>query len=485
MNMINKHEEELYYSFIDQDNEKVTEWIRMPAIVKKYTEDAVKASNFNHVPSSMSFFVLLGQICKDMVAIPSGINVDDCRIQFAWLQTSGTGKSTLTNWYLPIVRETFDLINAEHGTDFDIFDVTDYTDAALIGSMEKRREEVEDEDGRTRTIEVDVQIPGQLNGSGLAMWDEFEYSGIFKQSQHKEQAVVYLNTFMNTLWGETWVIKKKLKQGDEPIICECMRSIYATTYIPKMLTSVIADKGVLQRLLLFVYEVPQHQQKDMRRRLISDWGTIQDREEPKLKYARSLLHIYNALKERYDDVGQDPLRTIRISKDANDALNQECYIMEQYISNSRQEVFDAMETFINRILKHIQKLAILCCIAEAPSIPDKSKRFIVTQNHVLQASYLIRQCYKSLVSWLDEALRTERKSVAEKANVGIFKKVYLDMSQNTKDGWVHKTKLLATVRKETKKSQGTIYKWWEKVSEYFEEQRINKQVYIKIKEEET
>ena len=64
MNMINKHEEELYYSFIDQDNEKVTEWIRMPAIVKKYTEDAVKASNFNHVPSSMSFFVLLGDLLK-------------------------------------------------------------------------------------------------------------------------------------------------------------------------------------------------------------------------------------------------------------------------------------------------------------------------------------------------------------------------------------------------------------------------------------
>jgi len=59
------------------------------------------------------------------------------------------------------------------------------------------------------------------------------------------------------------------------------------------------------------------------------------------------------------------------------------------------------------------------------------------------------------------------------------------MGQQTKDGWVHKTKLLATVRKETKKSQGTIYKWWEKVEEYFDTNRINKQVYIKLKEEET
>ena len=40
---------------------------------------------------------MLGQLCKDMVAIPSGANIDDCRIQFLWLQTSGTGKSTLSN----------------------------------------------------------------------------------------------------------------------------------------------------------------------------------------------------------------------------------------------------------------------------------------------------------------------------------------------------------------------------------------------------
>ncbi|SVB63187.1 uncharacterized protein METZ01_LOCUS216041, partial [marine metagenome] len=170
----------------------VTEKTGLPAIVDKYTEDAVKASNYNYIPSSLSFFVILGQICKDMIAIPSGVNIDDCRIQFAWLQTSGTGKSTLTNWFMPIVRETFQQINDKHGTQFNIFDVTDYTDAALIGSFEKREEEIMEENGQVRRVMVDTPIPGQLEGDGLAMWDEFEYSGIFKQSQHKENAIVYL-----------------------------------------------------------------------------------------------------------------------------------------------------------------------------------------------------------------------------------------------------------------------------------------------------
>ena len=287
---------------------------------------------------------------------------------------------------------------------------------------------------------------------------------------------------MNTLHGETWIISKKLKKGDEPIESRCKRSIYATSYIPKTLTSVITEKGVLQRLLTFIWEVPQDIQKNMRRQLISDFGTITEREAPKLKYATALAKIYDAVKERYDEVGQDPMKVIRISPRAKDALLRECILMEQYIEHSRPEVFTAVETFINRILKHIQKLAVLCAVAEAPSISDKSKRFIVTAKNVEQAAYLVRQCYKSLVSWLDEALRVERQAVAEQANIGVFKGIYNKMDKT--EGWVHKALLLQEVRKHTKKSQATIYNWWKKgIEEHFEEKRIDKSAYIKLKEE--
>ena len=329
-----------------------------------------------------------------------------------------------------------------------------------------------------------VPIYGQLHGEGMAIWDEFEYSGVFKQSQHKENAIVYLNTFMNTMWGETFVISKKLKQGDEPIECICKRSVYGTSYIPKTLTSVITEKGVLQRLLIFIWEVPQDVQKKMRRKLISDYGTVQQKEAPKIKYSKSIATIYDAVKERYDEVGQDPLKVIKIAPDARDALLRECILMEEYISHSRPEVFQAVETFINRILKHIQKLAVLCAVAEAPSIKDKSKRFIVTQKNVQQAASIVRQCYKSLVSWLDEALRVEKVAVAQTANLGVFKAIYRDMDSN--DGWVHKTLLLQEVRKKTQKGQQTIYNWWKKsIGEYFEENRINKSVYVKLKEDMT
>ena len=131
------------------------------------------------------------------------MNIDDTRLHFLWMQTSGTGKSTLTNWVKPILKLLNETLNNKHGTEFNIFDVVEYTDAALIGSIANERQSIEDDDGNVTTVDVKVQIDGELEGHGLAMWDEFEYSGVFKQSQHKEQAVVYLNTFMNTLWGET------------------------------------------------------------------------------------------------------------------------------------------------------------------------------------------------------------------------------------------------------------------------------------------
>ena len=58
-------------------------------------------------------------------------------------------------------------------------------------------------------------------------------------------------------------------------------------------------------------------------------------------------------------------------------------------------------------------MAVLSAIAEAPSITDKSKRFIVTERNVRQASFLVRQCYQSLVSWLDMALKVQAKLMAE------------------------------------------------------------------------
>jgi len=128
------------------------------------------------------------------------------------------------------------------------------------------------------------------------------------------------------------------------------------------------------------------------------------------------------------------------------------------------------------------RIAILCCIAESPGIPDKNNRFIVTPRNVAQASILIRQCYKSLVSWLDDALKVEKQQAQENANIGAFKDAYNELKD--KDGWVNKSLLIARVREITNKSQSTIYNWLDTIGDSFEEETISRKKYVRLKEVE-
>jgi len=478
--MIDENElDELYYGFIEDEQE--SNKLSLPIFIEEYVKSATEVSKYNHVPAAISAFVLLGQICKDKVSLVSGRRTEDTRIPFLWMQTSGTGKSEMYNFYGPVSRKTFQILNLKHKTNFTIFDIKEITDAALIGSLKQEEHIVEDDDGNRRKEYISVPIKGALEGSGLIVYDEFEHSGVFRQTQHRENVVLYLNTLMNSLHGQNWQITKKLKDSDEPIICLCRRSPYATTYIPEGLTKVISEKGVLQRMLIFIWEVPQHIQDEIRESVILEVGTKIDNVAPINKFANGFVKIYEALDERFKEVDENPEKVIVYSDNFTDALMREFWSMKNYIANSRPEVLTIAGNFITRMNNHLVRMAVLCCIAEAPSIKDKSKRYIVNTNHVVQASSLIRQCYKSLVSWLDVALKVHKKTLEDRANVNAFRESYQELKD--KDGWVSKTRLFGKVREKTGKHDSTLYKWWQTIEEHFETKRIAKRVYVKIMEE--
>ena len=302
--------------------------MQLPNLIRAYVKDGTDVSKFNEVPATLTFFNLLGQIVKDKVIIVRGKGREDTRVPILWLQTSGTGKTELFNFYGPIAQKVFEILNAKYGYNYDIFDITDFTDAALVGSIKQERQVVEDENGEPMTSYVDVQIDGALEGSGLMVFDEFEYSGVFRQSQHKENVIVYLNKVMNTLHGNNYVIKKKLKDGGI-ITCDCQRSPYACSYIPKGLTNVIAEKGVLQRMLIYIYEVPQAVQDEIREQLLREVGHEIDLEMPITRYANAFIKIYEALDERYEEVDKNAKKVIIYGDGFNDALVREypCEIM--------------------------------------------------------------------------------------------------------------------------------------------------------------
>lgn len=458
----------------------------LPKIVAEFQADAAKVSHYNEIPAAMSFFTILGQISKEFVTIPTGRNREDSRIHFCWIQTSGTGKSTLWNFVGPVAKRTFERIN-NVGTHphlispvdghamprrFDIFGVTDYTDSVLLGTF---NEDI-DEDGN-KSLE---RVSGLLEGSGLAHWDEFEYSGIFKQSQHKENSIVYLNTLMNTLAGESWVISKALtKFGGEIMHCYSERSVLAMTYPPNNLNNVIAEKGVLQRMVMYVVDVPDGVQHKMRLEQLSKVGTIEEVNQPIDKYVNALVEIYNMLKEHHEEMGGDSTKTIRFAEGFNANLILEYKNMRAELSKCRKEVADLASNFTTRLMVNLTKMSILVCIARSLNIKDKNDRFLATGQHVREAALIMRKCYISLVSWLEQSLKVRKASIAEKSLEPQFMSIYKE-SEKDNEGFVHKSKFLLGIIEKTGKSKAQIYRHFKQIEHKFDEKTHGKYKYIRL-----
>ena len=130
----------------------------LPYVAREFQKSAVKVSHMNEIPAAISFFTILGQVVKDFIIIPNGRNHEDTRIHFCWVQTSGTGKSTLWNFVGPVANKTFEKINQNNKhppfirenvpmtRTFGTFGVTDYTDSVLIGGY---KENIDDDGNKS------------------------------------------------------------------------------------------------------------------------------------------------------------------------------------------------------------------------------------------------------------------------------------------------------------------------------------------------
>ncbi len=523
-------EQEEYLNKVEE-NTKIFN-TNLPSFIRRFQEDAVKVSFKNDIPAALSCFVLLGQIVKDFVQIPNGRSIEDSRVHFCQIQTSGSGKSTLWNFVGPVSKRLFEKINdpqnnihvmdynipistdedgnEEHGTKkFDVMSTTEYTDAALIGGFEEIFADVpvkdnaghlikQDENGRevrhgqegydnayqkTKRELTWVREAGLLEGSGIAHWDEFEYSGIFKQSQNKEQAIVYLNTLMNTLAGESWVISKKLKRG-EMMECFCERSILAMTYPPEKLVKVVANKGVLQRMILFIWDVPEPILDKMRRMQILKAGELEEIDQPIDEFADEFFEIYQCVKERFEEVGKDPLKTMKFTKDFTQTLMLEYETMQEFIQDTAPAVRKIASNFTTRMLKILIKMAVLCSIAEAKFVSNKQKRFIVSGRNVRQAGNIVRQCYNTLVLWLERSLKVSRRTGTQTQSPN--EQMFLETIKGSKkdsEGFFSKKEVIKELQKSM--ARATIHRLFGKykTKNMFEENKVGRSVYLKLKEE--
>ncbi len=497
------YDEEWEETFLKNHQENTASFSeKLPEIARLYQESAVKVAHFNEVPAVINFFALLGQICKDFVKIPNGRNIEDTRIHSCQIQTSGSGKSTLYNFTGPIAKNVFARINKQgtHPIDrnvidedgnskakqFDTFSVQVATSAALIGTWKNIQVMDEDDEGNERPTGrwVEKFFSGALQGHGFAHWDEFEYSGVFSPSQHQQDTVVLLNTMMNTLHGESWVMRKILVDGNL-IECFSERSVLAMTYPPKELNSIMTEKGLLQRMLCFIWEVPEAVLDKMRKQQIIKAGIYEDVEGPIEDFTKAIMNIYNTLQAHYKEVLEDggtAMDTMVYTDDFREVLMLEYESMMNFINSSGLFVREVASNFITRLLKILIKMSVLCSIAQAPAIKNKDLRYRVTGQNVRQAGAITRQCYKTLVEWLERSLRQQGPKSSVISHKEEFINVY-DKMATVKEPYINKTLFLQELQTAIGKSQAQIYRIWNEYERFFDMKKIGRSPYLKLKEE--
>jgi len=250
------------------------------------------------------------------------------------------------------------------------------------------------------------------------------------------------------------------------------------------LQTIMATTGVLPRMVMYVHDVPSFVQDKIRRELINQFGIKTERTEPPTeKFAKAIFEIYQLTRERFLEVGCNPLDTMTYTDDARAQLMIQYEKMDNFINDERQEVKEILDVFITRLNQNLKKMAVLCSIAQSRAISDKSLRFRVTGRNVEQAASITEKCYKTLVAWLNRSLRVRKTSIAEKSMMTVFKSIYLSMDKD-EEGFISKRDYLSEVKLESKKSQASVYNYFKSIENLFEIDKQGRAVFIKFKGDE-
>ena len=315
------HDEET----LDEEQELVQE-VDLPAIVRNWEKVATSYSRLNNIPAIIGFYSLLGDMVKNMVEIPFGETTNDTRIHFCWIQTARSGKTTLLTYVLtPVAKEVYKELQDDPYIDSDVINLTDYNTSSLIGShfdnpdfnenAEETFNQTMEAIDNNELLNIDERIQrineattirdnsqeryvihyGPINGEGIWFADEFEGSGVFKDKNHKENINIVFQTLMNNFHSGANVYEKILT-GKPTITLDSKYTVIACTFPPEHLYKTVAQKGILQRFLPYIWDVPDDIITGMRKDVMSKFGTVSENPGPPLHLKTGLINLYKLTK---------------------------------------------------------------------------------------------------------------------------------------------------------------------------------------------
>jgi len=474
--------------------------VELPKDALRWQEVVGQFSLYNEYPAIMSYYVSLGQILKDVVRVPIGRLALDPRIHYCWIQTSRSGKTTMFDFLCPVWRKTFELINAWPTTNnalpltgvkqYTLNNPDSFTDQALLGTMkintpnpDYNRQEAREDDDYDIPEFIDQTIYGSLYGSGIIAFDEFEHSGIFKESQHKQETVMLFQKFMNRLDSDSHLIRKRLTEWGKDLIVDSQRSLWATTLPPEGLEKVILTKGVFQRMWLYVRDVPESLRTKMEEDYIDMIGEIIEEEDGTAVYQEEfgemLYSTYRWVQERLTQVDGDLRKVVIFSEDGKKALKTVWKGMRKYMNSFDDNIYEALNTFLMNMINNI------CIVAALNAISERST--VITAKHIKQGRQLTDESFDSITSWFTEKLKKRPKRFTDKNNEKMYIAAYNSTNPKVKvngtNGWVDKRLMIEAFRKNEACGRNKFYRHWASVKHLFVEVRTT-QTYVKLRVEQ-
>tara|TARA_R100000315_G_C5233190_1_gene144264 strand:+ start:1471 stop:2958 length:1488 start_codon:yes stop_codon:yes gene_type:complete len=485
--------EEAYEAIFGTEIEEITEEeYPMPQIVIDWIQEGTKFSYYNEFPIMMLYFVSLGQILKDFIRIPVGANTLDTRVHFAWFQTARTGKTAAWKFMKKVLNGTFSRLNGDTqpvgiqefmtGRELDVFGTLAYTDASLVGTIRRnplwKEQDAQqaEEDGEEYDVEEFRHIKGGLEGNGIAHFDEFEHSGIFNPTKTKQEILAYFQTFMNGLDSESYKITKRLADFEYEMVCDCRRSMYATSYVPKAFVEIVATTGVLQRAFMFIREVDDETRRAIADMYIDNIGIKTETMMDTDAFERSFEIIFQRVFERWEREGRNPHNVMTIPTEVSDVIRQYYKWMKNDSEGLRDEVKGIAESFIQNLLNYSTILSVLIAVS--------NQRFTVSVNDAHCAGRIIRHSYSALTEWLNKTLRVQRQSALQTARPDVFVQAYHEATKDN-EGLVNRTEIVKKAMELGRLSRAQAYRNISKVEgDLFEDPvKIGQSTYLRLKEE--
>jgi hypothetical protein len=341
----------------------------------EHFNDYVK--NFNEVcynsqtAAQLTYHILLGQVLRD-IFIRRGSDEIDLRVHGIVIGPSGSGKSK-SGYFLESIAFDSELVSMR---------LTDFTDSGLIGSFEPPRKR-SDEPHKNEGI---------LEHADIIYLDEARI--LFKENVNSKKALMYLQTGMNTI-GQNRLFKA-MRYGTIDFLPRF--SIYSVTTPIRDIHHYI-NFGFFQRQIIFF------ESEDIGRRVTNlntdiDRVSFEMNVEEMARFRERVNKVRSRLGRGFRDIKYYAMREkIKEGEGVKEEIRSSMEsLMKVAKSIYSPHVKEIAISFVSRVLENMYKLSVHSALM--------NKRSSVTVDDVKYAYELVLKCFKSMIRYLEEHIRT-------------------------------------------------------------------------------